>query len=374
MLKRTTDKRRTLFMNCPIVLRIGEMEGRGRQLGPPALLSPSGARVWLVTLLCAATCGVAQPFQLPTANHALFEPGGEERFFAGTLGRPWTSGTFGCVRSSGWQMHEGLDIRSQQRDQRGEPVDPVLATAEGTVAYINRRPALSTYGNYVILRHQVEGLEIYSLYAHLREVRAGLSAGQAVRAGEPIAVLGRTAGTRQAISKDRAHVHFELDLLVNERFPEWYRKTFPGQRNDHGLWNGQNLLALDPRPILLAQLQQGANFSLLQIFRNQPELCRVLVRATQFPWLTRYAALVQPNPVTAREGIAGYEISFNAFGVPFQLTPRAASEIKGRSRVQLISVNEAEYHQHPCRKLVVKKGSRWELGNNGLHLVSLLTF
>ena len=63
-------------------------------------------------LLCACAASVlAQPFQLPTANRALFEKGGEERFFVGTVGKPWTSGTFGCVRSDGWQMHEGLDIR-----------------------------------------------------------------------------------------------------------------------------------------------------------------------------------------------------------------------------------------------------------------------
>src|ERR1043166_3972412 len=39
----------------------------------------------------------AQPFQLPTANHALYEKGGEERFFVGTVGKPWTTRTFGCV-------------------------------------------------------------------------------------------------------------------------------------------------------------------------------------------------------------------------------------------------------------------------------------
>ena len=87
-----------------------------------------------------AIAAQAQPFQLPTANHALFDAGGEERFFVGTVGKPWTTGTFGCVRSGGWQMHEGLDIRCLQRDQRGESSDPVLATADGTVAYISTRP------------------------------------------------------------------------------------------------------------------------------------------------------------------------------------------------------------------------------------------
>ena len=110
-------------------------------------------------LLSLGAIGVtAQPFRLPTANRALFEKGGEERFFVGTAGKPWMTGTFGCVRSEGGQMHEGLDIRCLQRDKKGEPTDPVLATSDGMVAYINRRPSLSNYGNYVILRHKIEGM------------------------------------------------------------------------------------------------------------------------------------------------------------------------------------------------------------------------
>src|ERR1041384_8338100 len=158
--------------------------------------------------LAAASVGagtplVAQPFQLPTANRALFEKGGEERFFVGTVGKPWTSGCFGCVRSESWQMHEGLDIRCLQRDKRGEPTDPVMTTADGTVAYINAKPSLSNFGNYIILRHSVDGLEIYSTYAHLREIRRDLKVGSSVKSGENIGIMGHTANTRQGISKER---------------------------------------------------------------------------------------------------------------------------------------------------------------------------
>ena len=124
-----------------------------------AFRARAGSLVALARFAIFAGAG-AQPFQLPTANHALFEPGGEERFFVGTVGKPWTTGCFGCVRSDGWQMHEGLDIRCLQRDKRGEPTDPVMATADGTVAYINSRPSLSNYGNYIVVRHVIEGIEI----------------------------------------------------------------------------------------------------------------------------------------------------------------------------------------------------------------------
>src|SRR4051794_30753610 len=111
-------------------------------------------------IILAGACALsAQPFQLPTANRAIFEKGAEEKFFVGTTGKPWMSGTFGCVRSSGNQMHEGLDIKCLQRTKRGEPTDPVMAACDGTVAYINKRVGTSNYGNYVVLRHSIEGME-----------------------------------------------------------------------------------------------------------------------------------------------------------------------------------------------------------------------
>jgi murein DD-endopeptidase MepM/ murein hydrolase activator NlpD len=329
----------------------------------------------LAALLCLAAFARAQePFRLPTANRALFEPRGEERFFVGTVGKPWTTGTFGCVRSGGWQLHEGLDIRCLQRDKHGEPQDPVWATADGTVAYLSRRPSLSNYGNYLVLRHVVEGLEIYSLYAHLSDIRHDLKPGQAVKAGETVATMGRTANTGEGISKDRAHVHFELNLLVNDRFAQWYKHASPGQRNDHGEWNGQNLDGIDPRQILLDEQTQGAKFSLLDFLRQQTELCRVVVRKTDFPWLKRYHALVRPNAVAEKEGIAGYEIALDFNAVAFELIPRAASEIKGKAKFQLLSVNEAEYHKNPARRLVAKSGRRWELTSHGLNALELLTY
>jgi len=314
-----------------------------------------------------------QPFQFPTANHALYEIGNQLKFFAPTApDKPWTTGSFGCVRTDGRQMHEGLDIRSLQRDTRGEPTDHVMATADGIVVYFNAKPSLSNYGKYLVIRHVIEGLEIYSLYAHLSAIRPGLKIGDQVRSGEIVATMGRTSNT-ETITKDRAHVHFELNVLINDDFAAWFKKSSPGERNDHGEWNGQNLNGLDPREILLAEHNPKGDFSLLNFVRGQTELCRVLVRATNFPYLKRYAALVLKNPVAEKEGVAGYEIALNYNGVAFALMPRAASEIKGKAKFQLLSVNESEYRAHPCRKLVVPRGGRWQLTDKGLRELELLT-
>jgi murein DD-endopeptidase MepM/ murein hydrolase activator NlpD len=249
-----------------------------------------------------------------------------------------------------------------------------MATADGTVVYFSTHPALSNYGNYLVVRHIIDGLEIYSLYAHLHEIRQDLKIGQRVKAGETVAIMGRTANTHEGISKDRAHVHFELNLLANDRFASWHKNAFPGERNDHGEWNGQNLLGIDARLILLQEHEKGSEFSLLDFLRHQNELCRVLVRKTSFPWLRRYASLIRPNPVAAKEGVAGYEMALNFNGVPFELIPRAASEIKGKAKFQLISVNEPEEKKNPAREFVAKRGKRWELTSHGLNHLELLTY
>jgi len=332
-------------------------------------------RVLLAAVLLPGPNLLAQsPFQFPTANHALYQAGQELKFFAPTApDKPWTSGSFGCVRDNGTRMHEGLDIRHLQTDARGEPVDPVMATADGTIVYFNIKPSLSNYGNYIVIRHIVEGLEIYSLYAHLSAVRPGLKIGEAVKAGEVIATMGRTSNA-ETILKERAHVHFELNVLINDNFAAWFKKNSPGERNDHGEWNGQNLNGLDPREILLAEHDPAKPFSLLNFLRSQTELCRVLVRATSFPYLKRYAALVLKNPVAEKEGVAGYEIALNYNGVAFALMPRAESEIKSRAKIQLLSVNAPVATANPCRKLVVQRGTHWQLTDGGIRELELLTY
>lgn len=327
---------------------------------------------FLICFFCIGHFADAASFQLPTANRAIYQPGAEEKYFVGTVGRPWTSGTFGCVRTSGWQLHEGLDIRCLQRDKRGEPIDPILATADGTVAYMNKKSGLSNYGLYLVLRHRIDGLEIYSTYAHLSEIRADLKIGSNVKSGETIATMGRTANTREGISKERAHVHFELNFFINDRFSAYYKKTFSGQRNDHAEWNGQNMIGVDPRAVFLGE--KTGKFNLVTWIQNQTELCRVVVHDTSFPWLKRYPSLTRANPVAQKEGIAGYELVLNFSGLPFQVIPRAASEIKGKAKYQLVSVNAAEYKKNPCRKLVSDSKGRWELANNGIRLLDLLTY
>jgi murein DD-endopeptidase MepM/ murein hydrolase activator NlpD len=332
------------------------------------------------TLLAAAFLQTVAPtlpaatFVLPTANTNIFVPGGEPGYFVPTVGKEWSSGTFGCVRSDGWQFHEGIDIKAQERDKHGEPIDPVMAIADGVVLYVNARASLSNYGNYIIVGHRIDGLDVCTIYAHLREIQEGITAGTRVHAGMRIATLGRTANTRSGISKDRAHVHLEVGLFLNTRFPKWYANRMPGERNDHGMFNGQNVAGFDPWKLLVQQHREGSHFNLIHFIQSQPELCRVQVRDTNFEFLRRYGALVEHR--TELEGARpdGYEIVFSYSGVPMKLIPRTARELKSRARIQLVSVDEAVQKEHPCRKLVVQRRGRWELATNGQRLLELLLY
>ena len=334
-----------------------------------------GGLGWLVAvgwfvLACGSEAG---PFRLPTPNTALFEPGGEERFFAPTPGRTWVAGTFGCTRSEGLQLHEGIDILSVQRDRQGEPIDPVFAAADGTVAYINDKPALSNYGRYLVVQHHIDGLEVYTLYAHLRAIAPNLRPGQTVRAGQTIGTLGRSTNTRTPIAKDRAHLHFEIALMISDRFDAWFRRVEPRERNDHGNFNGQNLLGLDPAAIFWAQRREGARFQFRRFVQGQVPLCTIQVRATDFAWIRRYAALVEPGTGPAA-GVAGYDLTFNFSGVPFRAVPRTAAELRPGGKFVLKEVNEAEAARCRCQNLLVQRDGRWSLGPRGLRLLDLLTF
>ena len=92
-------------------------------------------------------------------------------------------------RSGDPRFHTGLDLRA-----RGGT--PVYAAADGTVSLSGQSGA---YGNVVLLDH-VGGLQ--TLYAHHERNLVGV--GDAVRRGQPIALVGHTGNATGD------HLHFEV--------------------------------------------------------------------------------------------------------------------------------------------------------------------
>jgi hypothetical protein len=201
-----------------------------------------------------------------------------------------------------------------------------------------------------------------------------LKVGDTVKQGEVIATMGRSTNTRQPITKDRAHVHFEINLRLNERFAAWHNARLSGQSNDHGNWNGHNMAGLDPRLILLEQHRLGAKFSLVEFIRTRPELCRVIIRERNFPFFRAYASLARRNSAADREGIAGFEVALDYAGLPFLMIPKSRAEIGTGPEFEVKSVNEEEEAAHPCRKLLVKRGGQWQLTATGAQLLDLLAW
>lgn len=87
--------------------------------------------------------------------------------------------------------HDGIDIPTAEGT-------PILAAADGTVMEIGFD---AQRGNYVILDH---GDGLTTLYGQCRNLAAGLTEGDTVRAGEMIAAVGSTG------MSTGAHLHFEV--------------------------------------------------------------------------------------------------------------------------------------------------------------------
>ena len=191
------------------------------------------------------------------------------------------SGGFGCVRSNGGQFHEGLDIKALARDRSGEPVDDIYAAMDGVVRYINLQAGDSSYGRYIVLEHPDAVPAVYTLYAHLSRVAPGIKVGGSVTRGQVMATMGHSAGG-YAIPRDRAHLHFEIGLMVTRDFQAWYDGKKFGSHNDHGLWNGMNLMGFDPLDFLRQfRARQVASFQ-DYISRMEPAL-RVRIATHRVP-------------------------------------------------------------------------------------------
>lgn len=96
------------------------------------------------------------------------------------------------------RMHKGVDIA-----QPGKHL--VVAAAAGTVIRIVRNRT-EGYGNFVILRHRLNGIGFETLYAHLDSIVSGLVVGKSVKPGETLGVQGNTGASKGQ------HLHFEVHI------------------------------------------------------------------------------------------------------------------------------------------------------------------
>ncbi len=259
----------------------------------------------------------------PTGQKVLDGTVREGVFMDTGTGKP-ESGMFGNVRryaDGSPRFHEGIDLAPVQPWRRNErPTDVVRAATDGLIVYVNscdQNPSL--YGNYVVMTHTVPSFgEVYTLYAHLRRFTK-IRAGQRVAAGTALGILGHTPDIPLA----RAHLHFELGVLMN--------RYYPFVDPQHGIWNGANLYGIDPCDAFAAQRKHGA-FDIATYLKARPEtFALTLPEGTPLPdFFNRYPSLAKPIP---RE--ASMEIAFSYEGIPVACRPVRATT--GEVSVRVIS-------------------------------------
>ena len=311
---------------------------------------------------------------LPTDNDALFSGDGPafyqyiERDYQSVKSTPWEGGQYGFVRdpkdtAAGvvyTRFHEGIDIRSLQRDANGEPLDEVRAIADGKVAHVNPVPGYSNYGKYIVIEHRWDGCNYYSLYGHLSSI--AVQPGEPVKRGQRIAVMGYT-GT--GINRERAHLHLELCLMFSRQFEAWYNIFFRNDPNHHGIYNGMNLAGLDVARLYLA-LRKNPALTIPEFLNDEEAFYKVVLpKARHFDLATLYPWMLAAGK---RNG-SSWEVSFARSGVPLRID--SSDNHVAQPGLSYVKSRSAEC-SYLTRDVVSGRGANAHLTNYGAQLMRLL--
>lgn len=312
----------------------------------------------------------ALDLKLPTDNGALLVGDGPgyfqfvDRDFEGVKSTPWEGGQFGFVRDSRRigsriayaRFHEGMDVKPTQRDAKGNPLDDVHPILPGTVVYVTSTAGQSNYGRYIVVQHDLPDGAFYSLYAHL--------ASATVAVGDKVtheSVLGRMGYTGAGIDQRRAHVHVELNILLNPEFDLWHAGHFRSP-NHHGIYNGMNLLGLDLQALYLAH-QKNPNLTLAEFIRGNEAWFELTVPGTsKMDFLTRYPWL-KDVPVSPTNS---WKIRCTQWGLPVSV--KASPDSVAKPTVTWVK-DDPIPHYYNTRGLVSNSG---QITPAGLQFANLL--
>ena len=267
-----------------------------------------------------------------------------------TVSGKMESALFGMVREDGKRFHEGIDIRPAKTNADGEALDLVLAAMDGQVAYLNAN-VNGPYGRYVVLHHAAAEIPVYTLYAHLAKIEPSLKTAQPIRRGTVIGLMGRTSAGASPITKDRSHLHFEVGLMLSRGFNRWYAAQPENKQspNLHGLYNGQNLIGMDPM-LILGQ----PKVDILAALRSQPTALTVGLRTNKMPdFVQNYPALMRGDA----SHVAGWYVEFSWQGMPVRWTALdAKSPQLPAGRWRLLEIDQTQRTRLIQRKMLGTDG------------------
>lgn len=309
----------------------------------------------------------------PTDSTLFFEGAPVEKFIQPAGSGKIESGLFGYVRNGGKRFHEGIDIKSFKKDKRGNAKDIVQAVFPGKVVHVNHVSGNSSYGRYVVIEHTAMTPAIYTLYAHLNEIDAGIRKGIFVEAGRRLGVMGNTSMSDK-IPKNRSHLHFEMGLMLSNKFDFWYGEKKFSTTNKHSVWNGMNLVGFDPLGFY-KQFKEGKVVTVQDYLQHQPLAFKIRVLSRKIPnFIERYPALCTKDYMP--KDVIGWEIAFTWYGLPYRWVPLTASDVLGKKTHSLVitEYDASLIKRYKANKdmLVLDEGIPPKLGKRALQVVELL--
>ncbi len=291
------------------------------------------------------------------------------------------------------RFHEGIDIAPLKRDKRNVPLDDVRAAANGEVVYINGVPGRSNYGRYVVLSHTIPlpresntlysatQTQIYTLYSHLASIASGLKTGQSISSGTVVGRLGNSPDIPLA----RAHLHFECGLIQNSEFRRWFQmdaarakalaektakhtpkpRVPPTPPPDHGMWNGQNLMGLNPCE-LFAMRDEEQTADIFRHISMQPIAFSIACESRQIPdYFRRYPNLWFGPPF--RPGLIRLDV--DETGVVLR-----GSNHSGAGEDAVILGVDDTLPGVEGRRLISRTNDRWQLTSSGKDWLEIFLF
>jgi hypothetical protein len=243
-----------------------------------------------------------------------------------------------------------------------------MAAAVGEVVYVNRYSGNSNYGKYIVLSHGSGSGRVYTLYAHLSAIGPGISKDVRVEQGSVLGTMGATSTDR--IAPANGHLHFEVGLMLNSRFDQWFKKQ--KLTPDHGNYNGWNLFGIDPLSVYEWQEETGNEYDLVAALRAMRPAFEIIMKASRPPdFFRRYPVLWQDADFNGGAMI----VACAENGLP--LSGRCANAVEtaelGRKRHIVGKVDGSVLGRNGCR-LVVSENGKWRLSAEGIKWLHLFLF
>lgn len=294
------------------------------------------------------------------------------------------SAKFGSTRTAGngsAVFHEGVDIAPVERDRKGNALDPIRAVADGWVAFVNNQGGKSNYGKYVVLEHPDLSLgmlprrdgddvpaTVYTLYAHLSDIRFGIRPGRRVSAGEEIGTMGNTSNTQPPIPLDRSHLHWEIGFLLNSRYERWHRtqKLTP----DFGNYHGNNLFGIDPLDFYAAH-RRDPDLTMAGYLASVPPAWEIVLRGRYPDFFQRFPALWKGAPHDGGPLL----LTIAESGLPLSGRNATAEEIAALGN-QRMAVGRVwpEVLGRNGRGFIARNGGKWQVTLRGRQWVDRLLY